>query len=54
MAEKTANEADKEMIRKDGHERYPEFVDVTKTPEEEIKDARRRSGSQGRPGAIIK
>ncbi|MDY6964287.1 hypothetical protein [Pseudorhizobium marinum] len=54
MAEKTANEADKNINEKDGHRRFTESVDVTRTPEEELKDARRRPGSEGRPGAIIK
>jgi hypothetical protein len=54
MADKTANEADKNINEKDGHRRFTESVDVTRTPEEELKDARRRSGSEGRPGAIIK
>ncbi|MBU1317423.1 MAG: hypothetical protein KJ947_20090 [Alphaproteobacteria bacterium] len=54
MAEKTANEADKNINEKDGHRRFAESVDVTKTPEQELKDARRRPGSEGRPGAISK
>lgn len=52
MTEKTVKDADRTMIENDGHRRFKESVDTSKTPEEEVKDPRR--GKEGRPDAIIK
>jgi hypothetical protein len=52
MTEKTVKDADKTMIENDGHRRFAESVDPSKTPEEELKDPRR--GKAGRSDAIIK
>lgn len=49
MTEKTIRDADKTLIENDGHERFVESVDKTRTPQEEREDANRnREG--GKPG----
>ena len=52
MAEKTVQEADKPLNENDGHRRFSESVDTSKTPEEERNDPRR--GKEGRPDATSK
>lgn len=54
MAEKMIPDVDKETIPKDGHRRFVERVDVSKTPEQELEDARRRPAGQGTRDAITK
>ena len=52
MTEKTVKDADKTLIENDGHRRFVESVDTSKTPEEELRDSRR--GKAGETGATIK
>ncbi len=54
MPEQTIKDADKPFIGNDGHRRFKESVDTTKTPEEERDEARRRYGSVGRSDATTK
>jgi hypothetical protein len=54
MPEQTIKDTDKTFIENDGHRRFKESVDTTKTPEEELNEAKRRYGSVGRPDANTK
>ncbi|MBD8664397.1 hypothetical protein IFT59_14220 [Rhizobium sp. CFBP 8752] len=40
-------DADKTLIENDGHQRFKESVDTTRTPEQERKDASEKTGTTG-------
>jgi len=52
MTEKTVKDADKPFIGNDGHQRFKESVDTSRTPEEERADPDR--GKAGRPHGTVK
>jgi hypothetical protein len=52
MTEATRKQTNDSMTKDDGHQRFKEAVDTSKTPQEEKDDPRR--GDAGRPDATVK